>query len=331
MRESVSAGERLTLTLRYLATGETQVSLACQFRISHNLISAIIPEVCRAIYQVLKDEYVKLPSTEEEWRAIAHGYFAEWNYPLCLGALDGKRILICKPPNSGSDYYDYKGHFSLIMMALVDASYKFMYVDVGAIGRSSDGGVWDKCTLKEGIETKLLNIPEPEEIPFTRKKIPYTIVGDDAFPLKTYLMKPFPGRDQTAEKRIFNYRLSRARRTSENAFGILAARFQVFKNPIRTSPTNVKDISFAAVALHNFLREHSKDTYSPPELIDREDEANGRMHQGQWHQHQHHAFEGLHAMGRGHSNDAKNIRASLCDYFNNEGRVAWQDQMALLH
>ncbi|KAK4320926.1 hypothetical protein Pmani_008243 [Petrolisthes manimaculis] len=104
MRESVSAGERLTLTLRYLATGETQVSLACQFRISHNLISAIIPEVCRAIYQVLKDEYVKLPSTEEEWRAIAHGYLAEWNYPLCLGALDGKRILICKPPNSGSDY-----------------------------------------------------------------------------------------------------------------------------------------------------------------------------------------------------------------------------------
>ncbi|KAK4325125.1 hypothetical protein Pmani_004279 [Petrolisthes manimaculis] len=149
--------------------GETQVSLACQFMISHNLISAIIPEVCRAIYQVLKDEYVKLPSTEEEWRAIANGYFAEWNYPLCLEALYGKRILICKSPNSGSEYFDYKGHFSLIMMALVDSSYKFMYIDVGAIGRSSDGGVWDKCTLKEGIDANLLNIPEPEEIPFTRK------------------------------------------------------------------------------------------------------------------------------------------------------------------
>ncbi|XP_045120471.1 uncharacterized protein LOC123509914 [Portunus trituberculatus] len=154
MRKAVTAGERLTLTLRYLATGESQVSLAYQFRISHNLISSIIPSVCRAIYQALQPQYLYLPRNQSEWQHVASQYYARWNFPMCIGALDGKRVLISKPPCSGSEYYDYKGHFSLIMMALVDADYKFMYVDVGASGRASDAGVWERCGLRDAIEGK---------------------------------------------------------------------------------------------------------------------------------------------------------------------------------
>ena len=204
---------------------------------------------------------------------MAAGFSTQWQ--LCIGALDGKRILIQKPPNSGSTFYDYKGHSSVIMMALVDADCKFLYVDVGACGRASDGGVWDRCSLKEAVECEILNIPKPTMIPYTRKQCPYVFVGDAAFPLKPHLMQPYPGRGETHERQIFNYRLSRARRTSENAFGILAARFQVFRQPIRTSPENVKDIALAAVALHNLLRERAKDNYSPPEFLDREDTNNG--------------------------------------------------------
>ena len=101
----------------------------------------------------------------------------------------------------------------------------------------------------------MLNVPQPQNIPFSGKKCPYVFVGDAAFPLKEYLMKPYPGRGETEETRIFNYRLSRARRTSENAFGILAARFQVFRQPIKTTPKHATDITLAAVALHNLLRE----------------------------------------------------------------------------
>ncbi|XP_064094448.1 uncharacterized protein LOC135206898 [Macrobrachium nipponense] len=142
LRKAVSAAERLTLTLRYLATGESQVSLGYQFRISHNLVSCIIPETCRAIYSVLKTDYLKLPSTPEEWNEVALHYFQQWNFPNCIGALDGKRVLIAKPPHSGSEFYDYKGHFSMIMMALVDASYKFMYVNIGANESQSMVVVW---------------------------------------------------------------------------------------------------------------------------------------------------------------------------------------------
>ena len=158
---------------------------------------------------------------------------------MCIGALDGKRFLIRKPANSGSEYYDYKTHHSIIMLALVDANYKFLFVDVGAQGRACDGGVWDQCNLRKYLEEKRLHVPGEALLPHSDIKSPYVIVGDDAFPLKSYLMKPFPGKNVSDDQRIFNYRLSRARRVSENAFGILAAKFRVFQAPINSSPENV--------------------------------------------------------------------------------------------
>ncbi|XP_063615556.1 uncharacterized protein LOC134788653, partial [Penaeus indicus] len=197
-----------------------------------------------------------------------------------LPCVSGKRVLVRKPANSGSEYYDYKTNHSIIILALVDANYKFLYVDVGAKGRASDAGVWDKCTLRECIERQQLQIPPSENLPFTNTKAPYVIVGDDAFPLKTYLMKPYPGRIITKEQTIFNYKLSRARRVSENAFGILASKFRVLMQPIASKPDNIKDIIFATFVLHNFLRVKSGKPVRP-EMLVREDTENGVLIQGE--------------------------------------------------
>ncbi|KAK4295466.1 hypothetical protein Pmani_031986 [Petrolisthes manimaculis] len=318
MRQAVTAAQRLTLTLRYLTTGESYRSLSCQFGISHNLISSIIPTVCKAIYTTLQPLYIKLPSTAEEWQKVADDFFSRWNFPKCLGALDGKRILMRKPPNSGSTFYDDKGLFSVNFIALVDADSKFMYVDVDTCERATESGVWDRCTLKEAVDSNVLSIPPPENIPSTNRKCPFIFVGDDAFPLKEYLMKPYPGQPESNETQIFNYRLSRARRTSENALGILAARFQVFRQPIRTTPENVRAITMAAVALHNFLIESSRDTYSPPDFIDREDTNMGKLERGEMHQNAHTGVEKLHADEVGPTNQAKEVREQLKGYFNVE-------------
>lgn len=202
---------------------------------------------------------------------------------MCLGALDGKRVLIQKPANSGSEHYDYKGHFSIILMALVDSDYKFIYVDVGTNGCASDAGVWSRCSLSAALESNSLFIPSPEPLPCSNTPSPYVIVGDDAFPLKTYLMKHYPGLDLEEEKRIFNYRLSRARRVSENAFGILVSRFLVYRQPIRTSKCVTK-VVLAPVVLHNYLRIKAQNAYSPMELLDIEDVSNFRVIAGNWHQ-----------------------------------------------
>ncbi|KAG0715169.1 hypothetical protein GWK47_012565 [Chionoecetes opilio] len=163
LRKAVSPAQRLSVTLRYLATGESRRSLEFQYRISHNLISSIIPEVCDALFAVLRGTYLKLPTTSAEWQEVASGFSNVWQFPNCIGALDGKRFLVIKPDNSGAEYFDYKSHHSVIMLALVDASYKFLYIDVGAQGRASESGVWDKCNLKKYIEDKKLQTIERED------------------------------------------------------------------------------------------------------------------------------------------------------------------------
>lgn len=90
--------------------------------------------------------------------------------------------------------------------------------------------------------TGTLDIPIPKLLPNFPKSIPFHFIADEAFPLSMFMMRPFPGRSQDNDKRIFNYRLSRARRCIENAFGIMSARFRIFRRPIPASPKNVEKI-----------------------------------------------------------------------------------------
>ena len=101
-----------------------------------------------------------MPTTEEEWFAIASEFEKKWNFPNCIGALDGKHVIMKCPVNSGSFYFNYKGTFSIVLLALVDADYKFIYVDVGCNGRVSDGGMYRNSTLATALEENQVNIPE---------------------------------------------------------------------------------------------------------------------------------------------------------------------------
>ena len=171
---------------------------------------------------------MQTPTTRQEWEKVAQDYQLHWQFPNCLGSLDGKHIQIKQPPGTGSFFYNYKGTFSIILLALVDARYRFLFADVGTNGRISDGGVWSKCALRHQIESGQIELPPPAKLPNSEKVLPHVILGDNAFPLTENLMKPFPHRQQTHSQRVFSYRLSLARRTVENAFGILANRFRVF-------------------------------------------------------------------------------------------------------
>ena len=129
------------------------------------------------------------------------------------------------PPHSGSLYYNYKGFYSIIMLVLVDASYKFLYVDVGAYGADSDASIFRECGLHHALEQDKARLTPSEPLPGSDTEVPYFLVGDDTFALRSWMMKPHSKREMTAAERIFNYRLSRARRIVENAFGILANRY----------------------------------------------------------------------------------------------------------
>ena len=106
----------------------------------------------------------KVPQTEEEWIRISEEFEEKWNFPNCLGALDGKHIQIKRLVNSGYYYFNYKGTFSIVLLALVDADYKFIFIDIGWNGRISDGGIDRNATLFSALENNSLNIPKERKV-----------------------------------------------------------------------------------------------------------------------------------------------------------------------
>ena len=197
----------MAITLRHLATGASYAELMYSFRVGKNTISKFVPEVLEAVIQEYSEEVLPAIVTPEQWQEIASDFQTKWNFPHVCGAIDGKHVRIKKPKNSGSLFYNYKGFFSIILLTLVDANYKFIWVSVGANGSASDAQLFNNCELKTMLEESNLGLPPPTPLPGDDKDTPYYLIGDDAFPLKCWMMKPYSRHNLTYEERIFNYRL----------------------------------------------------------------------------------------------------------------------------
>ena len=206
---------------RFLATGDTYHTIAVSYQMSKSVVSKIVPQTCEILWNVLQSDVMPLPD-ERKWKRIAEEFEELWQFPHCLGSLDWKNIMIQAPKNSGSLFFNYKKHFSVVLLAVVDANYKFVIVNIGAYGRQSNGSVFSNSLFGRMLKAQQLSIPPPEPLGGSvLPNLPYVFVGDEAFPLLQNLMRPYPSGNLTREKIIFNYRLSRARRTVENAFEIL--------------------------------------------------------------------------------------------------------------
>ena len=136
---------------------------------------------------------------------------------------------------AGSYYYNYKHTHSIILLAIAGPEYECLYADVGSNDRGNDSGVWNKSSLLKAIQNgSVLSV--------NGVIAPYIFVGDDTFALKKFMMKPYPQQNLTADKRVYNYGYSRARRISENLFGILANRWRFFFTTINLEPKHVENL-----------------------------------------------------------------------------------------
>ena len=220
-----------------------------------------------------------------------------------------------------------KSSDSIILLAMVGPEYEFLFVDVGMNGRNSDGGNWSQTRLKNGLEKNTLNFPDPAPLPGRNYPLPYVCTGDDAFPRTAYMMKPYPQENLSLEKRIFNYQLSRMKRISENAFGILVNCWRVFRKPFFLEPEKVKAITLALLTLYNWLRKESdidKVYFSP--TVNREYAETGEIIEGSWRKEiLTESWKSL-SNTRAHNpaNEAKTIREEFTDYITNEGCIPWQ-------
>ena len=328
-RKALEPGLKLAITIRHLASGDRYSTLQYDFRIARNTICTFIPEVCHEIVQELKDEVISCPTEPEEWRAISEEFQRRWNIPHACGALDGKHIAIRCPPKTGSLFRNYKGFFSIVLLALVDADYKFLWIDVGGYGSMSDAQIYNASELKECLEDGTIGFPEQGPMPNDDQDMPYFLLGDDAFGLRTYLMKPYSLRGMTKEQAITNYRISRGRRVVENAFGILAQRWQILLSTMMQGPDIVREITETCICLHNLMRERFAMLQNGQ--VDAEDDQHNII-PGQWR-----ATANMHEVDNvvGPNRDtiaAKKQREYLKLYFNSPaGSVPWQERMITAH
>lgn len=248
-------------------------------------------------------------------------FWERWQFPHCVGAVDGKHVRIVCPANSGSLYFNYKQFFSIVLLAVVDARYKFLAVDIGSYGKEGDSGIFVKSTMGKQIYSNRFCFPPENVVQGTQTNLPYVIVGDEAFRLHPNIMKPY-NRIQAREsfdKSVFNYRLSRARRVSENAFGLLCQTFRVFFTPLAVKQSTADLLIMATVCLHNLLREDFDDTRKRiaelgPDIADGQERRN---------------MVPL-IRGGGFANaEGFAVRDKFKDFFMTEGRIPWQDNQVL--
>lgn len=199
------------------------------------------------------------------------------------------------------------------LLALCDAQYRFIAVDIGAEGRQSDGGVFRNSKLYAALEENSLQIPPPEIVSVGGPILPYVIVADEAFALKSYMMRPYSrSQELDRRKKVFNYRLSAARRIVESSFGILVARWRIYRKPIIASITLSKKIIQATCCLHNFIinQEGNHRYYSTLTPGDYKVACE--------------AFQDCVNESHSSCKNAAIIRNTFAEYFEGDGAVSWQ-------
>lgn len=306
---------------RFLATGDSYHTIASSYRLGISTVCGIVYETCDAIWKTMQPIYMPCP-TKEDWVRIANDFEMKWNFPNCVGAVDGKHVVIKSPAKSGSMYFNYKGTFSVVLLAVVDANYSFVIIDVGGYGKQSDGGTLATSEFGVRLNRGKLALPEAKSPSGFPTALPHVFVADEAFPLMKNMMRPYPGKKVGPAERIYNYRLSRARRIVENAFGILAARFRVFHRTLDQRPQTADKIIQATCVLHNMLQRRKTSSCIANDNEDLEEETNC-------------VDDSLCALqplqplrGNQATHEAFNVRDQFRDYFlSPHGQLPWQSNL----
>ncbi|XP_025266513.1 uncharacterized protein LOC112638650 [Camponotus floridanus] len=169
-------------------------SMSYHYLAEVSTISHIIGETCYAIWNSIRQEVIPPSKTTEEWLHLAKEFEERWNFNHCIGAIDGKHVIIECPPNARSSYYNYKNSHSIVLLGICDAQYIFTFVNIGAYGRRNDGGIFRNSKMGLKFHSNEINVLVLEPLSPGGSSLPYVLVGDEAFQLTNYLLQPYPGK-----------------------------------------------------------------------------------------------------------------------------------------
>lgn len=259
-RKAIPVRKRIAVALFYLSSAAEYRVISALFGIGKSTACEIVDEFCSCVIKLLMPKFVKFPQTVEQLRVGVQEFEMLLGYPMCIGAVDGCHIRICPPKESAIDYYNFKGSHSIILFAVADARYRYIYFNVGSPGKNSDSNVLKKTSLNKALESNLFDSVERE---MGNAKLPVCLIGDSAFPLSKHLMKPYAeSLLMSEEQKFYNLKLCGARRIIENVFGRTKARFRrVYKNMEGDIP-KLKKIILACCVLNNICEYFNDDCNS---------------------------------------------------------------------
>lgn len=249
MRRAVSVEHRLAITLWCLATCAEYRTIGHLFGVARSTVCVIVHTSCKAINEVFAKEYISFP-TGSELNRVVDGFKDKWDIIQCAGSIDGSHIPVSPPACNHTDYYNRKGWYSVILQAVVDHAYLFHDICVGWPGSVHDARVFaNSAVYRKATQGLILN---GNSITISQQSVSVYLVGDSAYPLLPWLIKPFAHHAAlSSAQKTFNYRVSRARIVVENAFGRLKARWRRLQKQNDMDVTNVPHVVQTCCILHN--------------------------------------------------------------------------------
>ena len=235
---------RVAITIWRLGTNIEYRTISALFGLGKSTECEIVLETCEVIACHMMPRYVHGGSH------FVDGFQHRWGFPQTVGAIDGTHIPIVWPQDSASDYYNRKGYYSILMQAIVEFRGLFIDVNIGWPSNVHDARVFaNSSCYRKGNSGTMFPV---KVIMIGGVSVPLVILGDPAYPLLPWLMKPYlENSSTTPQQRTFNYRQSRARMVVENAFGRLRGRWRCLLKRMDSHISNVPNIVASCVVLHN--------------------------------------------------------------------------------
>ena len=254
VEEPISPECRLAICLYRLGRGDYPYTIAEMSGYGVSTIRQVVINVCEVIIKRLWKNSVSchFPKTEDEFKEKMLDTEQLWQFPCCWAAIDGCHLPISCPPGreqAKKEYHNFKNFFSIVLMALVDAKYRFIWASAGFPGNSHDSVILQATDLWQRITNGEVIPPISKEI--GQSNVPPLILGDSAFPFTMHLMKPYSRGIVNEKQRYYNYRLSRSRMVTECAYGQLKSRWRMLFKKCECSKETVKLFALACVILHN--------------------------------------------------------------------------------
>ena len=221
--EQIPPEERLGICLPLLGRGGYYYTIAEMVGRGVATVSSILLEVCQVLVEYLWTERISsnMPKSQEDLERKILDMEELWQFPCCWVALNGCHVPIkCPPggPETCREYHNFKNFYSVVLMAMVDSHYRFVWSSCGYPGNSHDAIILRSTNLWNSIQDGLL--PNMAKA-VGEVNVSPLIIADSAFPLRTWLMNPYKNAVLNPQQRYFIYRLSRGSMVTEGAYGQL--------------------------------------------------------------------------------------------------------------